>query len=122
MIVKFDPEGIVKMTLGRKPEAIDYLERYLERGEKVTERYPVGSMGTFNRETDIAWDAQDNMFISDGYGNSRVREDREGRHLGEGGGNARLRPQPVQHAAWYRHRRAGQRLRRGPRQFPHPGL
>src|SRR3984957_4892684 len=71
MIVKFDPEGIVKMTLGRKPEAIDYLERYLERGEKVTERYPVGSMGTFDRETDIAWDAQDNMFISDGYGNSR---------------------------------------------------
>src|ERR1700692_48246 len=45
MIVKFDPEGIVKMTLGRKPEAIDYLERYLERGEKVTERYPVGNMG-----------------------------------------------------------------------------
>src|ERR1700688_1662253 len=72
MIVKFDPEGIVKMTLGRKPEAIDYLERYLERGEKVTERYPSGSMGTFDRETDIAWDAQDNMYISDGYGNSRV--------------------------------------------------
>src|ERR1700730_1796711 len=67
MIVKFDPAGIVKMTLGRKPEAIDYLERYLETVEKVTERYPVGSMGTFDRETDIAWDAQDNMFISDGY-------------------------------------------------------
>jgi len=72
MIVKFDPAGIVKMTLGRKPEAIDYLERYLERGEKVTERYPVGAMGTFNRETDIAWDPQDNMYVSDGYGNSRV--------------------------------------------------
>src|SRR6202795_3141968 len=72
MIVKFDPSGMVKMTLGRKPEAIDYMERYLERGEKVTERYPVGTMGTFNRETDIAWDAQDNMYVSDGYGNSRV--------------------------------------------------
>jgi hypothetical protein len=72
MIVKFDPNGIVKMTLGRKPEAIDYMERYLERGEKVTERYPVGGMGTFNRETDITWDAQDNMYVSDGYGNSRV--------------------------------------------------
>jgi len=34
------------------------MERYLERGEKVTDRYPVGVMGTFNRETDIAWDAQ----------------------------------------------------------------
>jgi DNA-binding beta-propeller fold protein YncE len=60
------------MTLGRKPEAIDYLERFTERGEKDTERYPVGNMGTFNRETDIAWDAQDNAFVSDGYGNSRV--------------------------------------------------
>ena len=72
MIVKFDPNGIVRMTLGRKTEAIDYMERYIERGEKVTERYPVGTMGTFNRETDIAWDAQDNMYVSDGYGNSRV--------------------------------------------------
>lgn len=72
MIVKFDPNGIVRMTLGRKTEAIDYLERYMERGEKSTERYPVGTMGTFNRETDIAWDSQDNMYISDGYGNSRV--------------------------------------------------
>jgi DNA-binding beta-propeller fold protein YncE len=71
MIVKFDPQGNVKMTLGRKPEAIDYLERFVERDEKNTERYPVGAMGTFNRETDIAWDAQDNMYISDGYGNSR---------------------------------------------------
>jgi hypothetical protein len=72
MIVKFDPNANVKMTLGRKPEAIDYLERYLERGEKVAERYPVGNMGTFNRETDIAWDSQGDSFVSDGYGNSRV--------------------------------------------------
>src|ERR1700739_2906796 len=72
MIVKFDPNANVKMTLGRKPEAIDYLERVTERGEKDTERYPVGNMGTFNRETDIAWDANDNAFVSDGYGNSRV--------------------------------------------------
>ncbi|PYU28447.1 MAG: hypothetical protein DMG31_20105 [Acidobacteria bacterium] len=71
MIVKFDPNGNVKMTLGRKPEAIDYLERFVERDEKITDRYPVGTMGTFNRETDIAWDAQDNMYVSDGYGNSR---------------------------------------------------
>jgi NHL repeat len=72
MIVKFDPNANVKMTLGRKPEAIDYMERYLERGEKVTERYPVGTMGTFDRETDIAFDKDDDMYVSDGYGNSRV--------------------------------------------------
>ena len=47
--LKFDPNANGKMTLGRKPEAIDYMERYLERGEKVSERYPVGNMGTFYR-------------------------------------------------------------------------
>src|SRR5580698_3686270 len=50
MIVKFDPAGMVKMVLGRKPEAIDYLEEYLERGERNENRHPVGTMGTFNRE------------------------------------------------------------------------
>src|SRR4029077_16037959 len=72
MIVKFDPSGMVKMVLGRKPEAIDYLEKYLERGEKDTERFPSGGVGTFNRQTDLAWDAQDNIFVADGYNNSRV--------------------------------------------------
>ena len=72
MIVKFDPNGMVKMTLGRKPEAIDYLEKFVERGEKDTERFPSGSVGTFNRETDVAWDSQDNIFVADGYNNSRV--------------------------------------------------
>ncbi len=71
MVVKMDPNGVVKMALGRKPEAIDYLERFLERAEKDTERYTVGGVGTFNRPTDVTWDAQDNIYISDGYGNSR---------------------------------------------------
>ena len=45
------------MTLGRKPEAIDTWRRYLERGEKDHRTaIPVGTMGTFNRPTDIAWD------------------------------------------------------------------
>ena len=73
MIVKFDPNGMVKMTLGRKPEAIDYMERFLERGDKLTERYPQNqTMGSFNRETDLAWDAQDNIYVADGYNNARV--------------------------------------------------
>lgn len=71
MVVKMDPTGMVKMTLGRKPEAIDWLERFVERGEKETNRYPDGSTGTFGRPTDVAWDAQDNIFVSDGYINSR---------------------------------------------------
>ena len=72
MIVKFDPMGVVKMVLGRKPEAIDYLERYLQRDEKDAERFPVGNRGTFNRETDVTWDSHDNIYVSDGYGNSRL--------------------------------------------------
>src|SRR5262249_27751683 len=40
MIVKFTPQGMVSMVLGRKTEAIDFLERFTERGEKETERYP----------------------------------------------------------------------------------
>jgi hypothetical protein len=71
MVVEYEPNGMVKKVLGRKPEAIDYLERFIERGEKDTDRYPVGTMGTFNRPTDITWDPQENMYISDGYGNSR---------------------------------------------------
>ena len=72
MIVKFNPQGNVSMVLGRKTEAIDYLERFTERGEKDDVRYPAGNPGTFNRPTDVTWDTQDNIFVSDGYNNSRV--------------------------------------------------
>ena len=44
------------------------------RGEKDTNPHPVGTMGTFNRETDITWDPQDNMFVSDGYLSTAVSD------------------------------------------------
>src|SRR3954452_5570047 len=72
MIVKFNPAGQVVMTLGRKTEAIDYLERFTERGEKDENRAPVGAVGTFNRPTDVTWDSEGNIFVADGYNNSRV--------------------------------------------------
>ena len=72
MIVKFTPAATVAMVLGRKPEALDFLERFLERGEHDENRAPVGTAGTFNRPTDVTWDSQDNIYVSDGYNNSRV--------------------------------------------------
>lgn len=72
MLVKFDPQGDVKMVLGRKPEAIDYLEKHVERGEKLPEGFPPMRVGTYNRPTDVAFDSQDNIFVADGYINARV--------------------------------------------------
>ena len=73
MVMKFNPAGFVTMVLGRKPEAIDYLERFLERGERIEDRTPpVGGANSFNRPTDVAWDLQGDVFVADGYGNSRV--------------------------------------------------
>ncbi|MGH9679740.1 MAG: peptidyl-alpha-hydroxyglycine alpha-amidating lyase family protein [Candidatus Acidiferrales bacterium] len=78
MVVKFDPEGQNVEWFGRTPEAIDYLETFLEHygrgwGNQATrEPHPVGRVGEFDRPTDVAWDTQGNIFVSDGYGNSRV--------------------------------------------------
>jgi len=73
MVVKFNPDGTVGMVLGRKPEAIDWLQSHIQRGERDEERYTEGRMGTFNRPTDVAIDAADgDIFVSDGYNNSRV--------------------------------------------------
>jgi len=49
MVIESRPNGDLVKEYGRKPEAIDYLETYLERGEKITDRHPVGTMGSFNR-------------------------------------------------------------------------
>ena len=113
-----------KMQFGRTPEAIDYLEEFVERGEKIPEaqRHPVGRIGTFNRPTDVTWDSQDNIYVSDGYGNSRVVKITQGRPLGEDGGHVRVRPGSVHHPAQHRLGQAGQHLRRRPQQLAHPGL
>lgn len=78
MVVKFDPEGLPVEWLGRTPEAIDYLQTYVEhfgRGyanESTRELHPKGRVGAFDRPTDVAWDSVGNIYISDGYGNSRI--------------------------------------------------
>jgi NHL repeat len=78
MIVKYDPEGQSVLWLGRTPEAIDYLQSNLEIlhfggvNQPARDQHPKGRKGEFNRETDVAFDSQGNIFVSDGYGNSRV--------------------------------------------------
>jgi DNA-binding beta-propeller fold protein YncE len=78
MVMKFNPQGLVTMVLGRKDEAIDYLEKYLEEAEhndpgansKVGAG--AGARGSFRRPTDVTWDNDGNIFVADGYDNSRV--------------------------------------------------
>lgn len=78
MIVKFNPQGLAVEWIGRPLEAIDYLQTYLERfgagygNPAARPLHPKGKVGEFDRPTDITWDSQGNIFVSDGYGNSRV--------------------------------------------------
>ena len=78
MMIKFSPEGRVLMTLGRKPEAVPVPE-----SDAPAPRGGAGVGGdNFNRPTDIAWDTAGNMFVADGYGNSRIAKfDKNGRFL-----------------------------------------
>ena len=68
--VKFNPAGIVTMNLGRRPEGPDEPEYFDNR--KIAQNPPQHRDGLFNGPTDVAWDSDDNIYISDGYRNSRV--------------------------------------------------
>ncbi len=68
-IMKFNPAGRVVMNFGRREEGPDE-HRYPAAGRGGAA--PVHVDGYFNGPTDVAWDSKDNIYISDGYGNSRV--------------------------------------------------
>src|SRR5438477_6326085 len=67
MIVRLNPEGHVTMVFGRKKEASDEAGPWTRVNPP---RPPVN--GQFRQPTDVAWDTQGNIYISDGYINSRV--------------------------------------------------
>src|SRR5262245_30387891 len=98
IVMKFDPNGRILMTIGRKPESIN-IRNYeppappagaaraggapggegraggAGRGGQAAAPPVVGAGvegESFNRPTDVGWDPQGNIFVSDGYGNSRV--------------------------------------------------
>jgi len=78
MIVKFNPGGRVVMVFGRKQEAADDGTGPLKRLDPPLP--PVDGM--FRQVTDVAWNAEGDTFISDGYINSRVgKVDKNGRWL-----------------------------------------
>jgi hypothetical protein len=67
MIIRFNPEGRVTMVFGRKKEAADEAAPWT----RVNPPRPAVN-GQFRQPTDVTWDPQGNIFISDGYINSRV--------------------------------------------------
>jgi hypothetical protein len=71
MIIKYRPDATVAMVLGRKEEPLDWLERFVEEGDHL-EGTPPARPGVFNRPTDMTWDTEGNIYISDGYNNSRL--------------------------------------------------
>ena len=75
MIIKFNPQGRVVMVFGRKPEASDEnAVPYKREGPP-----PRHEDGRFRQPTDVTWDPAGNIFISDGYVNSRVAKfDKDG--------------------------------------------
>src|SRR6059036_2477957 len=75
MVIKFNPQGRVVMLLGRRPESVEGIKA-APAAEPPAQPY------TFNRPTDVAWDPAGNIFVSDGYGNSRVvKYDKNGRYI-----------------------------------------
>lgn len=68
MIIRFNPQGQVTMVFGRKKEASDDND-----GPWTHVKPPRPAVnGQFRQPTDVAWDREGNLFISDGYVNSRV--------------------------------------------------
>ena len=74
-IIMFNPQGRVMMVFGRKPEASDDDAKPYERVQKPRPQIA----GRFRQPTDVTWDTAGNIFISDGYVNSRVAKyDKDG--------------------------------------------
>ena len=78
MVIKFNPQGRVVMTMGRRPESAEGIHATPGRGFVQPPAQPY----TFDRPTDVTWDPAGNIYVSDGYGNSRVAKyDKNGRFI-----------------------------------------
>jgi sugar lactone lactonase YvrE len=66
-VIKFAPNGKVLMNLGRRAEGFDSLN--IEHARQSEARTVDGWLGG---PTDVTWDQDDNIYVSDGYINSRI--------------------------------------------------
>jgi DNA-binding beta-propeller fold protein YncE len=100
MVIKFDPNGQIQLLLGRKSES-ERLPAAAPAGRGAGANFPPAAQGAaggrggrggapgagqqsdvFQRPTDVAWDAQGNIYVADGYGNARVAKfDKNGKFL-----------------------------------------
>ena len=76
MVVKFNPAGRVMMVFGRRKESVDEDSKPWQRDRNP----PLPAIdGLFRQPTDVAWDSTGNIYITDGYINSRVAKyDKDG--------------------------------------------
>jgi len=76
MVIKFNPQGQVVMVLGHRPDVVAGAVAMPVGPAPPAQKY------IFSRPTDVGWDPQGNIFVSDGYGNARVvKYDKNGRFL-----------------------------------------
>jgi hypothetical protein len=80
LVTKFSPDGKVLMVLGRRPPAVDGPVVFPAGPNQPSQKY------IFCRPTDVGFDPQGNIFVSDGYCNNRVvKYDKNGRFLAQAG-------------------------------------
>src|SRR6476469_5602987 len=80
LVTKFSPDGRVVMVLGHRPPAVDGAQAAPPGPNQPAQKY------IFCRPTDVGWDPQGNIFVSDGYCNNRVvKYDKNGRFLAQAG-------------------------------------
>jgi sugar lactone lactonase YvrE len=80
LVVKFNPAGRILMVIGHRPDAVAGATATPTTPAPPAEKYVLG------RPSDVGWDPQGNIFVSDGYVNHRiVKYDKNGRFLAQVG-------------------------------------
>ena len=78
IIQKFAPDGKLLMVLGKRPDPLEQLAAMPGGAPYAGSSRPY----SFHRQTDVGWDPQGNIFVTDGYGDSRVvKYDKNGRFI-----------------------------------------